>query len=50
MELWDNVSKKTNKPLYVLVSCGLYGFSYISLGNKYTFIRFGSFCSLCKIK
>ena len=40
MALWDDVSKSSNIPLYILVSCGLYGFSYISLGNEYSFIRF----------
>lgn len=40
MALWDDVSKKTNIPLYILVSCGQFGFTYISLGNEYTFIRF----------
>ena len=34
---WDKITKSVNKPYYNLVSVGLYGFAYISLGAKYTY-------------
>lgn len=34
---WDSVSKEINKPVYILWSCGLYGFFYVSLGRDYRY-------------
>jgi len=39
MAAWDRISKKANIPLYILVSCGQFGFVYISLGREYVFLR-----------
>ncbi|EGR32134.1 hypothetical protein IMG5_094990 [Ichthyophthirius multifiliis] len=33
--LYDQISKKLNKPYYNLLCCGLYGFFYVSLGSNY---------------
>ena len=34
---WDEISKKANIPYYNQLGCGLYAFSYISLGSRYEF-------------
>jgi ubiquitin-like 1-activating enzyme E1 A len=38
MERWDIISETLNKPLYIMVSCGLYGFSWIRLGNEFRYV------------
>ena len=37
MEQWDSLTKKLNIPYYNLVCCGLFSFSFISLGQEYTY-------------
>lgn len=39
IEKYDALSKKVNKPIYVLLCCGLYGFFYCSLGSSYSFSK-----------
>ena len=34
---WDEISKKANLPYYNQLGCGLFAFSYISLGSRYEF-------------
>lgn len=37
MKKWDEISKKANIPYYNQLGCGLYAFSYISLGACYEY-------------
>ena len=37
MEQWDNLTKRLNIPYYNLVCSGLFAFSFISLGQSYTY-------------
>lgn len=36
---WDEFAQLLNKPIYILVCCGFYGFTWINLGKKFTFIE-----------
>lgn len=39
MFLWDELAQILNKPLYILVCCGLFGFIWVNLGKNFTFIE-----------
>ena len=34
---WDALTKRLNIPYYNLICCGLFAFSFISLGSEYTY-------------
>lgn len=37
--MWDAVCRFVNKPLYILVSAGLYGFFFVDLGIEFKFTK-----------
>ena len=39
MRKWDEISKESNIPVYILQCCGFYGFFYASLGKEFSYVK-----------
>lgn len=37
--MWDAIARLVNKPLYILVSAGLYGFFFVDLGLDFKYTK-----------